>query len=408
MLVFSHNPWLVLASLCVALMAGFTGLSLTKGLSAQPLAQRKSTIVLSAIAMGGGIWSMHFVAMLGLQLPILFYYNFLITMMSALVAILVVGCALLILHFRQRTPTSLSVAGAIVGFGILAMHYIGMWGLEMCKTVYSTSGVLVAILTSCGLSIAAFRVAYGQRAHRNIVLGTLCFAVSVFLVHFIAMAGTSFTAIDGAMASDQLIDNEALAIGVALTSFVLCAGFLLTGVTFLPQTEGPESSMSATPSANPQTRMPMTDPIKRPDSGPPNQAEAGLEAMAETSAAHPAASKDPSTLKTGPQIPYEQDGRTLFIDRSLVSAVRAEGHYTFLYTQSEKLFCTWSISEASKRLLDNPFIKCHRSFLINPAQVTSFKRLKDNGVCYFDTTSLLDSVPVSRSCLSLVRKALGL
>ena len=54
-LVFSHNPWLVLASLCVALMAGFTGLSLTKGLSAQPLAQRKSTIVLSAIAMGGDL-----------------------------------------------------------------------------------------------------------------------------------------------------------------------------------------------------------------------------------------------------------------------------------------------------------------------------------------------------------------
>lgn len=408
-LVFSHDPWLVLASFCVALMAGFTGLSLTKGLSAQPLAQRKSTIVLSAIAMGGGIWSMHFVAMLGLQLPILFYYNFLITMMSALVAILVVGCALLILHFRQRTPTSLTVSGAIVGFGILAMHYIGMSGLEMCKTVYSTSGVLVVILTSCGLSIAAFRVAYGQRAHRNIILGTLCFAVSVFLVHFIAMAGTSFTAIDGAMASDQLIDNEALAIGVALTSFVLCAGFLLTGVTFLPQTEGPYSGMPATPSTKPQTRMPpMSDPIKQANSGPSNQARANLETIAEPSATHPAASKDISTLKNRAQIPYEQDGRTRFIDRSLVSAVRAEGHYTFLYTQSEKLFCTWSISEASKRLLDSPFIKCHRSFLINPAQVTSFKRLKDNGVCYFDTTSLLDSVPVSRSCLSPVRKALGL
>ena len=163
MLVFSHNPWLVLASLCVALMAGFTGLSLTKGLSAQPLEQRKSTIALSSIAMGGGIWSMHFVAMLGLQLPIQFYYNFLITLMSALVAILVVGCALLILHFRQRTPASLTTAGLIVGFGILAMHYIGMSGLELCRTVYSNTGVLITILTSCGLSIGAFRVAYGQR-----------------------------------------------------------------------------------------------------------------------------------------------------------------------------------------------------------------------------------------------------
>ena len=380
MLVFSHNPWLVLASLCVALMAGFTGLSLTKGLSAQPLEQRKSTIALSSIAMGGGIWSMHFVAMLGLQLPIQFYYNFLITLMSALVAILVVGCALLILHFRQRTPTSLTTAGLIVGFGILAMHYIGMSGLELCRTVYSNTGVLITILTSCGLSVGAFRVAYGQRAHRNIVLGTLCFAMSVFLVHFIAMAGTSFSAIDGAQASGQLINNETLAIGVVLASFALCAGFLLTGVTFIP----PEASTSDQPT---ETQSQPADPVvpTSPKQKHPNQ-----------------------TASSRQQIPYEQDGRTLFIDPASVAAVRAEGHYTFIYTGSEKLFCTWSISEATKRLIGGNFIKCHRSFLINPMHVTSFKRLKDNGVCYFGDTALLDSVPVSRSCLTAVREALGI
>ena len=380
MLVFSHNPWLVLASLCVALMAGFTGLSLTKGLSAQPLEQRKSTIALSSIAMGGGIWSMHFVAMLGLQLPIQFYYNFLITLMSALVAILVVGCALLILHFRQRTPASLTMAGLIVGFGILAMHYIGMSGLELCRTVYSNTGVLITVLTSCGLSIGAFRVAYGQRAHRNIVLGTLCFAMSVFLVHFIAMAGTSFSAIEGAQASGQLINNETLAIGVVLTSFVLCAGFLLTGVTFIP----PEAPASDQP---PEAQQQPADPVV-------------LTSPKQKSAKQTGSSQQ--------QIPYEQDGRTLFIDPASVAAVRAEGHYTFIYTGSEKLFCTWSISEATKRLIGGHFIKCHRSFLINPMHVTSFKRLKDNGVCYFSNTALLDSVPVSRSCLIHVREALGI
>ena len=378
-LVFSHNPWLVLASLCVALMAGFTGLSLTKGLSAQPLARRKSTIAISSIAMGGGIWSMHFVAMLGLQLPIQFYYNFLITLMSALVAILVVGCALLILHFRPRTPTSLTTAGVIVGFGILAMHYIGMSGLELCQPVYSNLGMLITILTSCGLSVGAFRVAYGQRAHRNIILGTLCFAMSVFLVHFIAMAGTSFSAIDGVQTSGQLINNETLAIGVVLASFALCAGFLLTSVTFIP------------------SETPVMDQLSETQMQPPDS-------VFLTSPKQKDAIRHGSSQQ---QIPYEQDDRTLFVDPASVAAVRAEGHYTFLYTKSEKLFCTWSISEATRRLLGGHFIKCHRSFLINPTHVTSFKRLKDNGVCYFGDTSLLDSVPVSRSCLSAVREALG-
>ncbi|MEO1309326.1 MAG: MHYT domain-containing protein, partial [Pseudomonadota bacterium] len=74
-LATSHNTVLVLASFVVALAAGFTGLTLTKDLARQTVAQRKLAVSLGAIALGGGIWSMHFVAMLGLELPILFYYD---------------------------------------------------------------------------------------------------------------------------------------------------------------------------------------------------------------------------------------------------------------------------------------------------------------------------------------------
>ena len=52
-------------------------------------------MVVAAVVLGG----MHFVAMLGLQLPILFYYDGLYTLISALIAILLVGAALLFLHF---------------------------------------------------------------------------------------------------------------------------------------------------------------------------------------------------------------------------------------------------------------------------------------------------------------------
>ena len=353
-------------------MAGFTGLCLTKGLSSRPFAQRKATIALSAIAMGGGIWSMHFVAMLGLQLPIQFYYNFLITLISALVAILVIGCALLILHFRPRTKANLNLAGFIVGIGIIAMHYIGMSALEMCRTVYTPAGIFLAILTSCSLSIGAFRVAYDKRTSRNTILGTLGFAISVFLVHFIAMASTRFEALEATVAPNQMLGNQALAVAVVLSSFALCASFLLTGVTFSPD--------PATDEAPSDPTLPNSDPAVDP-----------TRAM-------------PVNMR---QVPYEKNGKTLFIDQNSVSAVRAEGHYTFLYTETEKLFCTWSISEASKRLLGYHFIKCHRSFLINPTHVTSFERTKDNGICYFNDTRLLDSVPVSRSCMKAVRTALG-
>lgn len=106
------------------------------------------------------------------------------------------------------------------------------------------------------------------------------------------------------------------------------------------------------------------------------------------------------------QIPYEKGGRTLFIDPAKVAAIRAEGHYTHLYTEEGQVFCAWSITEAEKRLTPAPFIKTHRSYLVNPSYVTGFERMKDNGVCLFDMPGL-QKVPVSRSRLKAVRETLG-
>lgn len=373
-LEYSHNSLLIGASLLVALMAGFTGLTLTQGLSQRTTVQKKVLIALASISLGGGIWSMHFVAMLGLQLPILFYYDAAVTLSSALVAILVVGVALLLLHFRERTPLVLISAGTIVGLGIIAMHYIGMAGLEMCRALYTPWGITSAVLASCALNIAAFWIAYGQRSHRNILLGTACFGVAVVAVHFIAIAGTGFVADSEINEVGPSIGKEIMAMGVVLSSFVLCGAFLLTGVTFL------EPSLQTAPEMGADTEGEASQ----------TQMVSGL------------AEIEPR----GKQIPYELKGQTLFADLDSVAAIRAEGHYTHIYTVRGVFFCAWSITEAEKRVSPNPFLKTHRSYLINPAHVTSFERLKDNGVCHFDLPGLA-KVPVSRSRLKQVREILG-
>ena len=368
---YTHSPGLVTASFFVALVAGFTGLSLTKGLSERSVAQRKLAIALSAVALGGGIWSMHFVAMLGLQLPIQFYYDSAVTLASALVAILVVGIALLILHFWKRTRLTLALAGTTVGLGVLAMHYIGMAGLELCRALYSPQGIALSIVASCLLNIAAFSVAYGERSHRNILLGTFGFGLAVFAVHFIAVSGTSFIPIEVTNQVGPLIGNETLAIGVVMTSFALCGAFLLTGVTFLkPAIQVAQAVQDNSPAL-----------VAKPEPGA-------------------------EEARVSRQIPYEQEGRTHFFNADAVAAIRAEGHYTHLYTVAGQHFCSWSITEAERRLAQSDFIKTHRSYLINPAHVSGFERLKDNGVCHFEIPGLA-KVPVSRSRLKDVRAALG-
>ena len=362
----SHSSFLIVMSCVVALVAGFTGLSLTRDLSEKPMFLKKISIALAAIALGGGIWAMHFVAMLGMQLPVLFYYDAAITLISALCAILLVGVALILLHFTERTPKIIALAGAIVGVGILAMHYIGMAGLELCRAIYSAQGVVFSSIAGIGLCMLAFRIAYGRRTNRNIILGTLCFAFAVSSVHFLAMAGTNFVAEPNAAEFGLSMSNETLALGVIFFSFVIFGACLWVSITYL-------------------ISPPKVDDVAE---APTDEPEDKVE-------------------DTGFLIPCERNGNKVFIRPDDVIFVRADGHYTQVYTAETRLFCIWPVTEASRRLLPAGFLQSHRSYLVNPRHVARFERTKDKGRCIFDGDNL-PPAPVSRAKLKMIQDALAI
>ena len=370
-LLFSHDATMVAMACLVAVVSGFTGLSLTRDLAAKTVFDKKLSIALSSIALGGGIWAMHFIGMLGVQLPILFYYDAAITLISALTAILIVGAALILLHFRQRTPAVLTLAGSILGVGILVMHYIGMAGLELCRAVYTPLGLMVSSVLAIGLCILAIWVAYGRRTNRNIILGTLCFAAAVCSVHFLAMAGTRFVALEGASEFGPRMNNETLALGVIFFSFIIFGTCLWVSVTYLVG--------EATPTRD------QTAP--------------------EPEATEPEAAADPWSHRPLCQIPCERDGGKIFVSPSDVMFVRADGHYTQVYTEQERLFCAWPVTEALKRLKPAGFLQTHRSYLVNPSHVVRFERAKDKGLCVF-AHDKVPPAPVSRSKLKIVQGAL--
>ena len=354
----THSTFLIAISCIVSLVASFTGLSLTRELAYKTMFEKKVLIALAAVALGGGIWAMHFVAMLGLQLPILFYYDAAITLISALSAILIVGAALILLHFAERTNTIILLAGCIVGVGVLVMHYIGMAGLELCRAVYSVVGVGISSVFAVGLCVLAFWIAYGNRTNRNILLGTICFAVAVSSVHFLAMAGTSLVAVPSAAKFGPSMSNETLALVVVFFSFVIFGACLWVSVTYLI---GTEQDVSATKSPNSKPSL---------------------------------------------QVPCERDGAKVFIAARDVLFVRADGHYTQVYTVDERLFCVWPVTEAAKRLTAVGFLQTHRSYLVNPDRVARFERKKDKGNCVFDGADL-PPAPVSRSKLKVIQDALA-
>jgi len=362
MLVVHYDPVLVFAAVLVAAMASFTGLRLASGLSQLDHARRKGQIAMAAVALGGGIWSTHFVAMLALRLPVPVFYDALTTLVSALIAILLAGAALLLLHFGRRTARRVAGAGVLMGAGIVTMHYTGMAGIEGCGTVFGATGYVVSTLLAIALSIAALRLAYGRRTLRTLILGAGAYGGGIVAMHFSAMYWTGFVRLDALALTAPVLSNDYLALIVALATFLLCGAFLLTTATAHIPGAGSASV------AGPVPEEPM----------------------------RPA------------RIPYERDGKTFFAAPAEILAVRAEGHYTTLFRGDEELFCPWPISRLEEELDAVRFLRTHRSYIVNLDYVRGFERRKDQGVCLFEVGAALREVPVSRTNLAQTRALLGI
>ena len=385
MLTPQYDLMLVLASVAVSVMASFTGLTLTRGISALPDTTRKLLIVMASLSLGGGIWCMHFVAMLAMRLPVPISYDAANTLGSVLIAILLSGVALLIMHYGARTLLRMAIAGTVLGNGIVAMHYLGMSGIRGCMPTFQPAGLILAVFGATATGILAIWVSYSKRTTRHIFAGAIIFGLSVVLVHFVAMGWTNFQT--GGVAGDftPIIENGTLALAVMLSAFVICGTFLLTATNFLLTGEARETSVVEL--VRPAPVLPVeTTRAARPE--------------------EPSASDFPLLEKH--KLPYERDKRIYFIEPAQVAAIRAEGHYTIIHTADDKLFCPLSISEVEKRLQAGSFIRTHRSYLVNIERVTAFERAKDSGRCLFDGVTSLKFVPVSRSFVPRVRTALNI
>lgn len=447
MIIHTHNTSLALAAIVVSIVAAITGLALMNNIRMLPESRRKAVIVMAAFLMGGGIWSMHFLAMLSIQFPVPIHYDLLQTLSSGLIAILVVGFALLLLHFRNRTPIVLNSAGLCLGVGIASMHVVGMLGMRGVIPEFNMAALFFAFIFALVMGVTAIRVSYGSRSKQNIIRGGVLFGLSVVVVHHTAMIGTHFSVDPDYQQLTIALDQGAMAIAVTVTAFIICGTFLLAASTFVPTIVALNDDRITVNSCvdtvespvvlnNLQTTASHSEPIR---SNP-------MEELTATSLHQPADKElvkhaldnrqvksretpvEPSLLQASFEktsqaldivdsprdqavpikVPYEQQKRIFFVDSDQVGAIRADGRYTQLYTRDGVKFCPWSITEAEKRLKRARFFRSHRSYLINMSEVASLEKNRDSGVCRFEGFTHLGNVPVSRTRIAELFLELGL
>src|SRR6185436_16545789 len=126
----SHEPWLVVLSLIVAIQGAYVGLSLAVQVGAAFGLRRRLLLAGAAISLAVAIWAMHFVGMLAARLPIPIDYLVFPTLLSFLVCVIVVGAAVFAVSAGPLTPARLTASSVFLGGGIATMHYIGMNALH--------------------------------------------------------------------------------------------------------------------------------------------------------------------------------------------------------------------------------------------------------------------------------------
>ncbi|MET3823763.1 two-component system NtrC family sensor kinase [Burkholderia sp. PvR073] len=219
----TYNPLLVLLSLVIATLASYTALDLAAFISLLDNPKlKRAWLGGGAAAMGTGIWSMHFVGMLALSLPIPLGYALSDTVASLVIAVLVSYFALNIVTRARLHRRRLLAGGALMGAGIVGMHYTGMAAMRMApgirydSVLFAASIGIAVIASTAALWMAqALRVRQARHATALRIGAALIMGIAITGMHYTAMAAAHF-APDARCGAANGIDGPWLATTIAL------------------------------------------------------------------------------------------------------------------------------------------------------------------------------------------------
>lgn len=221
----AYDPLLVAVSLLIAVAASFTALDLAARARASDGWVRGVWLATGATAMGGGIWAMHFVAMLAFVLPgMTMTYDVGLTLLSLFVAIGATGIAFALRGRTHARRGGLVLAGTLMGGGVAAMHYIGMAAMRMGPALrYEPPFVLLSIFIAIVAATSALWLANRNASMRERIGAALLMGVAIAGMHYTGMLAANFVqAVPmGADASEPGVGRAGLALAVSATTFFI-------------------------------------------------------------------------------------------------------------------------------------------------------------------------------------------
>jgi PAS domain S-box-containing protein len=233
-LIGSYNYALVALSVLIAMFASYAALDLAGRVTAAGGWTRAVWLLGGAVAMGTGIWSMHYIGMLAFILPIPVAYHWPTVLLSLFAAILASVVALGVVS-RQRMGRFRALAGSVLmGAGIASMHYIGMAAMRLpANCQFNSFLVVLSVVFAVLISLAALWITFHFRDEKTGIgwdklVGAVVMGAAIPVMHYTGMAAASFTPSD--MPADL---SHAVSISTLGTAGIAAATFIVLGLALL-------------------------------------------------------------------------------------------------------------------------------------------------------------------------------
>src|ERR1700761_6271389 len=215
-----HDARLVALAAVLCFFACFTAMSMISRARGTENRARLMWLGAAAFAAGSGIWATHFVGMLAYKSPLTMGFDFNLTLLSALVAIVLSGAG----YWMSLSRPGPLLGGIVVGIGIGAMHFIGMAAVEIqADAIWNPAYVVASMLLGICLTAPAMYVARKESSWRGMAGGALLFTLAIVSMHFTGMSALFYRPDPLIAANGVVMAPMILALVVAPVAFLIMA-----------------------------------------------------------------------------------------------------------------------------------------------------------------------------------------
>lgn len=225
-MIGTYDPLLVLLAVLLATAASFTALNLARRIQEYRGAARAFWLGGAALTLAAGVWSMHFIAMLAFRMPgMRTGYDVSRTTLSFVIAVVFTGVGFALNSQNNISTVRRTIAaGALMGSGVLAMHYIGMSAMRMhAEVAYEPRWVAVSAVIAILAATASLHLAFRERTLLEQGAAAVFMGAAISGMHFAGMRAASFHIIAPPARQEGLapLGQSYLAVAVGIATVII-------------------------------------------------------------------------------------------------------------------------------------------------------------------------------------------